>query len=459
MPLDYTSQTHTIEVPGGLGAAHQDARRRRGLPVRRSGRRSIKGYQLDGDEIRAFACSAEPRGWFCRARFKSKLADTWSPANVAEQGRFAGHPMPSSGVDAMPQWIDRDGNIQSEGFAGGRVWSYTCGGSPRTCRALDSVDLGAHYARYGLGADTPPTDGVDAATAFVHIDGTGRRYWTKGDRIWRARCDARFERCTGESVTCASSSALAFSPALPVDGVDAMTQFVQNDVLASYVFKGDRVWKYNCTTSGCTPQFTQTIAQQWRAITNQERWADEKEVLTGVTDWGVQATMMNAAFAFAFTVGIDATAAYERLVTRQVADRRVADRSAEGGWSLRPLPDDVRRRRVRLRAVRSSALGEGVRHAPLPQDGWLGVYPTPREQLKQLHLDERLRGAQPRRRLPAREQVLRPNEPSLLQSSQRVSTPTSAKSARSAPTLNAAWPCRQRSSSTNRRRCTRTMSR
>lgn len=289
--------------------------------------RTVKGYQIDGAELRAFQCGNEVRGWFCRARYKSSLAEQWSSANVADQSRYGASPLPTSGVDTFTQWIENGTtSIGTDVFAGNRVWRYVCSGAPRVCRAVDSVALSTHLARYGFGASTANIGKVDAASAFVHVDGTGRRYWVSGDRILRATCRADFTGCTASSTTLASQFAgLAFSPALPTDRVDSLVQFVRDGVLDTYVFRGDRLWKYQCTERGCTPSFTQLVADQWRGITNQERWADgSTTVLRGVTDWGVQATMMNASFAFANVLGIDG-GAYDALIARQRNGLRLAN--------------------------------------------------------------------------------------------------------------------------------------
>lgn len=335
----------------------------------------VKGYQIDGDAIRAFECADEPRGWFCRARFKAKLSAQW--AGVADQGRFGGHAMPAAGVDAMPQWIGADGTLSTEVFAGGRVWRYDCSGSPRTCRAIDSRDLRSHYLAYGFSSSSlPPTDRVDAATSFVHLDGTGRRYWVRGDEVWRARCNADFTGCAVSSDTLEGQlRGLSLSPALPTDRVDALVQFVRGGVLSTYVYRGDRIWKYDCTTSACTPRFTQRIEDQWRGITNQERWADRTLVtLRGVTDWGVQATMMNATFALARVLGVDA-GAYADLLSVQRDDLHLATQP------LLPATFDPK----------SGAFGWGAFRGAAPvgrygvlstlEDGWLPRHLSPLERL------------------------------------------------------------------------------
>ncbi|MBX3187241.1 MAG: hypothetical protein KF819_09505 [Labilithrix sp.] len=386
--LDYATQSHTIpRHPPGWPLLIPTTGTGRGAPAG-SGTvsqffdpltASVKGYQINGGEIRAFECANEPRGWTCRARYRSALSTLF--ASLDHRERFGGHAIPGSNVNAMPQWFDAAGTLHTEVFSGGRVWRYTCAGATaasRRCAAAESVDLATHYARFGFTPSTmPPASGVDAASAFIHVDGTGRRYWTKGNRIWRARCDASFRGCTATSDTLAGQFAsLSFSPALPTDAIDALTQIVQNGVLSTYVFKGDRVWKYDCTATSCAPRFTQTTFDQWRAITNQELWAyGTTAILKGVTDWGVQATMMNSAFALANVLGVD-DGAYAQLLTRQ--------RGAALGLGARTLLpsffDDASGAfgYGAFRGAKSAAV-----HGPLHtlQDGWERRFFTPAERL------------------------------------------------------------------------------
>jgi len=336
----------------------------------------VKSYQIDGGEIRAFECGQEVRGWFCRARYKARLAELWSKSSVLDQSKYGAYPIPTSNIDTFAQWVEADGSVGSDVYAGNRVWRYVCSGNPRVCRAVDSVPLSTHLARFGFTASTAPISRVDAASAFIHIDGTGRRYWVSGNRIYRAVCRADFTGCSAASSTLAEQFAgLTVSPPLPTDRVDSLVQYVMNDTLHTYVFRGDRLWKYECTSNGCRGRFSNSIADQWRGITNQERWASGAiDVLRGVTDWGVQATMMNATFALANVLGVDG-GAYGALLSHQRKVLKLADRPL--------LPSTFDPSTGRFGYGRFGKAMPVTRYGTLVelQDGWLPRHIGPYERL------------------------------------------------------------------------------
>lgn len=178
----------------------------------RTGR--IKGYQYNGASVRGFECDPQwmPGVSRCAATHVGTLAAQWR--DIQNQGVFGAQTMPTDRVDAVPQWTERDGLIHTRVFKDDKVWDYTCtGATPAVCTAVGTTTIAAHFAS---------------------LEETG---------AWNGT-------------------------APPTGGVDAAT--VVSDatgLIRRYYFKGDRIWQERCEPGARCKKFsTSTLQALWRNV-------------------------------------------------------------------------------------------------------------------------------------------------------------------------------------------------
>ena len=270
---------------------------------------TVHGYHVDGNRIFKFLC---PRDAPCEAAFSVSLARQW--AWVSERGRYGDNDLPTANVDAMPQYV-RGEALHSTVYRGDRRWRYDCDLAGGVCTATGTERL-ADFAGAASSPDAflqaPPMADLDAASHYFDATlGLVRVYWYEGARVWHYRCsiDGRCQAIYDADLASLWNSIDGRerfgSHPLPTDAIDGMSQVMRDGIIHSYVYRGDRVWKYECShvgmTTACAAVFTKTLTDQYRSIIHQERWAwdgDRATTASGVCDWGFDATAQDSAWAF-----------------------------------------------------------------------------------------------------------------------------------------------------------------
>jgi hypothetical protein len=178
---------------------------------------ALKAYILQADTMWHFTCELTTTPNKCKAIYQNNTTNQWGTL-ADPNGYWKNYPLPTK-FDAHTSWYPvGSSTLFSTLWAGNRIWTYTCGSTG--CNHQQTKSL---------------------ADLYTTINQTG----------W-----------------------LGVNP--PTDTVDTVSQFVVNasSTLKSYIFKGNRVWAYNCSlsatgiASNCQALYTKDLRSYWQQIPN-----------------------------------------------------------------------------------------------------------------------------------------------------------------------------------------------
>lgn len=246
------------------------------------------------------------------------------------------------------------------------AWVYLCNTAGSVCRgekgypknlADEFWNNPAITGKEQLWGNTRPT-GIDSFNIFYDSGNNWlRAYIYQGDRRWHYRC-APGKGCFAVYTSPLSDSFSTvdqsnFSPKLPTSNIKVNTQTVyprlpeflpadparpvslSGTVILTYVIKDNLAWVYLCNTAGtvCRGEkgYPRSLSQEWVNVvkTGYYDWAGTAPVspispapiYAGVNDWGHDATIQNAAYAFA-AVTSGNYGYYNNLQIRQIGSSR-----------------------------------------------------------------------------------------------------------------------------------------
>lgn len=203
-------------------------------------------------------------------------------------------PVPATDVNDVSTYLSpplSDGTRPIKGYVykGDRVWAYKCVngvcGADYTLSLTESFNLIKEPLDGIKWSPSPPADNIDAILQYVApplSDGSIplKGYIFKGSQYWAYTCVAG--NCTRnftstlsayfDSIKEADLSSIKWTVAPPSGGIDAISQYVASPYQASvttikgYVYKGNRVWAYHCSSGQCLRDFTQTLDVSFSGI-------------------------------------------------------------------------------------------------------------------------------------------------------------------------------------------------
>lgn len=208
-------------------------------------------------------------------------------------GKWSTYHIPTSNLDAVSAWLMPDGVLRTNVYQGGRYWGYNCSYQAGTGTIIGCAATATNTLAAAFGGITDPnkywstyklTDhatNIDGASAWMTSSTNLRTNIYDGDRYWGYNCtyNAGTEVITGCVAAITSSLSSAFSDTsitnqgtqwkgYPIfkDYVDSATAWKQpNGVLRTNIFRGNRLWAYNCS-SGCTAISTSALIQAFSGI-------------------------------------------------------------------------------------------------------------------------------------------------------------------------------------------------
>ena len=314
-----------------------------------------KQYIQAGDKIWHYTCQTNESPPYCRAEYQDTLSHFWSSINLTLglNNNWNTYPPPIDKVDAMSQWyLPQKPDLKSYIISGNRIWHYIC--SSGTCYAVYTKTFtenfwpSANWDIAGWTANPPPTqpkpnDPTKVLDAYVQflIPNTRevRNYALRDNRVWASKCldvDTPTQRCEafytkdlesfwkGITGDWTNTGWTANPP--PSDYVDSFHQFYMpdNTTLKSYIFRDNRVWAYNCANGSCYPIYTQSLTDYFKEIKDQYKWpqysSPNTPAVSGVSDWGHDATIQNSAFSSIYLVDPSTAnlSRFQRLQTEQI---------------------------------------------------------------------------------------------------------------------------------------------
>jgi hypothetical protein len=225
-----------------------------------------------------------------------------------------------------------------------------------TASTLRYDDLRATVANFPPGwRRLIPTQAVGAiSTTYDTLSGTTRSYQYRDARVWNytctaGRCDAGYNRTMAEQWSSVTGQATFGTTPLPTDTVDAVAQYFETaERLRTFLYRGDRLWNYDCTRTAtgpfaCAAQYTRTLAAQLATVGGQSAWSvpaptadlDAASQYRDATTGGVRAYFFRANRVWHFRCEPTCSATYTRTLAELWAG--VGGTTAYG---TTPLPTD-----------------------------------------------------------------------------------------------------------------------
>ncbi len=278
-----------------------------------SGSTYLKQYIFSGNKVWHYICNlVSPVD--CWAEYQVTPLNTFWQSIQLQNTAWSGSPPPGS-IDSLTQWYT-PGTTQLKTYiwSGNRVWHYMCDNG--ACNALYTQNLTqawptANTAAAGWTTTPPPSDRIDAISQYT-IPGTNtlKTNLFKSGQMWSYQCD----NIGTSSVNCYASYTKnlasfwqgitgSWTIPLPTDRIDSFHQYYSPDgsTLKTYVVRDNQIWTYNCVPGSCNSGYTTTLNQYFSSIRETYKWPFEANQgsgqIVGVTDWGMDATFQNDAFA------------------------------------------------------------------------------------------------------------------------------------------------------------------
>lgn len=352
----------------------------------------LKSYTYKNDMMYHFECdfnlaAADPER--CYATYQLPIKTIFDSIVRSDTSGWRISDIPTSNLEGFTQYfIPGTLELRSQVYKGDRMWAYKCNLTKpgkrwsATCNDMYTYSLAEiwnrdkfrDYDRAGWNVTPPPTTTIDAISQYT-IPGTQnlKGYILKGDTIWSYRCENinASSRCYAENVQSISSvfSSIYVAPIEPTDqyywyswlnippptsNIDAFYQYHLQEnpsILRGYIYKGDKVWAYECSNGSCQSRYVKGIPSSFNSVMKKYRWpfssSDVAYQLKGVTDWGMDATFQNSAFSSIEQLDPKSKNYYDNLLAEQLrrgytTKPNMPTDFVDGQWVWTPLSKTTR---------------------------------------------------------------------------------------------------------------------
>jgi hypothetical protein len=306
----------------------------------------VMSYITQGSRLWHYTCTI---GSICVPEYqRANMEDEWrsrnilSPLDSNQATEWANHPLPNT-VDTISQWYTHDKKtLRTYVYQGNRVWNFNCTASE--CRGSYTQPISwtqNNLVNAGWNTKPPPTDNIDAFTQYL-VPGTGllKSLIVKGNRVWMYDCD------TVSGGGCNAAWTKDFSemwvginktnwgginpPIGSTDSIESFFSYVSpENTLKSYFTKGERMWAVFCSDwdfNNCQAGYTKTLTEFFQVIPYQFKWPQFPQIgveqVKGVSEWGMDATYQNSAFAGMYLINPLNADWYQKLQTEQIVRGR-----------------------------------------------------------------------------------------------------------------------------------------
>jgi len=306
------------------------------------GTSKVMAYVTQGSRVWHYICTIGSR---CIPEYqKANISDEWRSRNILPPtdpnaaSEWSNNPLPDS-VDTISQWYTFDKTIlKTYIYKGNRLWHYQCNSTecwgtytqliswPQDNRVAAKWDL-----------NPPPSENIDTFTQYL-VPGTGnlKSVIIKGNRVWMYDCNTVAGGCKATWTKDLSELWAATNKTSwgginpPADSIDSFFSYVSpENTVKSYLTKGDRMWAVVCSDwdfNTCQASYTKTLTEYFQVIPFQFKWPQFPqagvEQIRGISEWGMDATYQNSAFAGMYLVNPLSVDWYQKLQTEQIARGR-----------------------------------------------------------------------------------------------------------------------------------------